>query len=182
MIIWILPAIKQRKNNFFFYFLVLAIGDPLNYISFYLFGINPANSVFLYMSYIMLISILERRVIKKHMIIFVIPFMFMIFTNIFTDIMDGNALKLAFILIHSLIFSIILKLYAFNQTEKGAINWFFIVLLFYELTVIFKFVGVTFELANATGYFIFTTLFQIAFGLFFSVFRADDQRIISKLR
>lgn len=182
MFIWILPAIRQRRTNFSYFFLVLAIGDPINYISYSLIGINPANSIFLYMSYIMLISILEKRVIKKHFVIFVIPFLFMITTNLFTDIMDGNALKLAFILIHSLIFSLILKQYAFNQSEKGTINWFFLVLLFYELTVIFKFVGVTFEFINAAGYFIFTTLFQIAFGLFFSVFRADDQRIVSKLR
>lgn len=182
VIIWIFPAIRQRKTNFFYFFLVLAIGDPIVFTSVFLTGDNPSHALFVYMSYVMLISILEKRVIKKHLIIFVIPFLFMILTNVFTDIMDGNALRMTFILIHSLIFSIILKLYAFNQSEKGTINWFYILLLFYELTVIFKFVGVTFEFANATSYFIITTLFQIAFGLFFSIFKADDQRIISKLR
>ncbi|MDH7606067.1 MAG: hypothetical protein QHH13_14300, partial [Melioribacter sp.] len=60
------------------------------------------------------------------------------------------------------------------------INAFYIVLLFYELTLITKFLIILFNTEDATAYFIITTIFQITFGLFFSIFREDKTSIALK--
>ncbi len=180
-LIWIFPAIRQYKKNLFFYFLILALSDPINLIVFFLFRLNPFDTIVVYSSYLLFLSILEKRNVKKYWVVFTIPLIAMIIIDITTPWIEADTIKFLFIMLHIVIFSLILRIYAFDQSEKGIVNWFYIVLLFYELTVISKFIAITIGIDNATGYFIVTTFVQIAFGLFFSIFREDDPRLISQL-
>ena len=181
VLLWIFPAIRQRKNNFFFYFLILAVSDPINLFVIFILKLNPYESTFVYLSYLLFISILENRVIKKYWLVLFTPLVVIIITSLSSNLLDTNSAKLVFLLLHTLIFSIILRLFATKQSENGEIHLFLIVLLFYELTIILKVVGITFGFENATANYIITTIFQIAFGLFFSIFRKDNTRLIFKL-
>jgi len=161
---------------------MLALADPIIIFSYEVLHTLPSSIIYVILSYIMLLSILERRVIKKYNIIFVAPVFAIIFMSMVSIKIEESTLKFLIVLIHFIIFSLVLKLYSFNQTNKGTFNLFYIVLLFYELTLILKFTIITFGFANATANFIITTFFQVAFGLFFSVFRADNPRLVFKLR
>ena len=155
--------------------------DPLILLFYQITNSHLSSSIFALLSYISLLSLLERRTLEKYIIVFLAPVFAILVSSLTTNFLNQDTWRFLIILIHFMIFSIILKLYAFKQTSEGKLSIFYIVLLFYELTLIFKFVVVTLGFANATGYFIITTLVQIAFGLFFSIVREDNTRLIIKL-
>jgi hypothetical protein len=181
IILWILPAIRQYKSSFFIYFLMLALMDPLILFFYQIANIQISTTIFTLLSYVILLSLLERRTLEKYIIIFLAPVFAILVTSLTTNFLNEETWRFLIILIHFMIFSMILKLYAFKQTREGKLSIFYIVLLFYELTLLFKFVVVTLGFANATGYFIITSFVQIAFGLFFSIVREDNARLIIKL-
>lgn len=182
LLVWLFPPFRQFRTNYFFFFLMLAVMDPMVMIIYELLGTLSSSGIFVLFSYVILLSILERSVVIKYFIIFAAPVAAILLAGYATDFVDENTWKFLLILLHFLIFSIILKLYALKQVKEGTLNWFYVVLLFYELTLIFKFVVITLGFSNAAGYFIITTFVQLAFGLFFSIFREDNPGIISKLR
>ena len=181
IILWILPAIRHFKSNFFVYFLMLALMDPLILIIYEFSGLQFSNSIFTLFSYVILLSLLERQALNKYLIIFLTPGVAILVGALATNYLSQETWRFLIILIHFMIFSIILKLYAFKQTSEGTLSIFYIVLLFYELTLLFKFAVVTLGFANATGYFIITSFVQIVFGLFFSIVREDNTRFVIKL-
>jgi hypothetical protein len=54
-------------------------------------------------------------------------------------------------------------------------------LLFYQTTILFKVLNMAIGFADATAFFIITTIAQIIFGLYFSIVRADRPESIIKL-
>lgn len=179
--IWIVPIFRQYKTNLFAFFLILGLIDPIAFISLTVFKFLIPNGFHMIFSYFLLVSLLDKNVIKKYFLVFLIPLAILLVAGLTTDLLDEQTWIFLMIFVHFLIFSVILKLYALNQTSTGFISIFYLVLLFYELTLIFKFIVVTLGFENATGYYIITTIVQIAMGLFFSIVREDNTKLVIKL-
>ena len=70
---------------------------------------------------------------------------------------------------------IILKDLITNFVSLGKVSLFHLVFLFYQLTTLTKFSNILFGFADAFAFFILTTIVQILFGLYFSVFTENDK-------
>lgn len=178
-IIWLFPPIKHFKRFFFLYFLILAISDILM-TTFLIIKINIAFNLYLIISFLLLLSIQKIDFIKsKKILILILGIIIILISvfyprNIFTDIL--------FTLIHFLIIIKLLYFFVIYIADNKALNIFYLVLVFYELTVLTKFLEVFSFNFNVTTNFILTTGFEIACGLFFCIFRDDSRKIIFQLR
>ncbi len=177
--LWIFPAIRQYRNKFFYFFLILAIADTVSAISTSLLDYNIHISIYLLYSYLMLISLQSKEIIMKRYEIIAAVLILIIasqFINFPVDLYNGGI-----ILILILIFFDFFIMFVKTNVEEKAVNIFIIVLMFYILTNILKFTNLFFGLSNAVAYFYLTTFFQILIGLYFSIFNADSPRNLIKI-
>lgn len=176
IIIWIFPAIRQFRSWLFGMFLTLAFVDPLGLIlKFY--GFPEYTFVATeFLVLVMIFILLKKPLLSLQFVLFIIG---IIILNGFINypVLDNSILigELLFLLL------ILLKIFAENNIAKKSLNLFYIILLFYFLTVILKILIVIIGTPHAQEYFIITSIFQLAFGLFFSIFREDDSRLHIKL-
>ena len=67
--------------------------------------------------------------------------------------------------------------------QKQVINFFYLVLAFYEFTVLLKFLNFLFELkVEAQTYFYITTGFELLVGIFYTTFREDSRKLVYQLK
>lgn len=177
--IWLFPPIMQYGERYFYFFLILAISDLIVLTSIK-FRIIDASYIYIFINYFAYLTILSKRVLNKYWYIFLILFLIAV-TYVFSY---NNLLirNLIFITISIFIFLKILFSFITEVVTTKIIKIFLTVFLLYELTVIIKFVNLIIGLTNAFSYFLVTTIFEILFGLFFSLFKEDSQRIVIKLR
>jgi|WetSurMetagenome_2_1015567.scaffolds.fasta_scaffold162723_2 hypothetical protein len=179
LFIWLIPPFQQYKERFFYFFLILAIIE----VSAVFFNKTlKVNSTLIYIlgSSLLFISLFSKKDILKYWFYF----LSVVVLSILTYFIFNNE-KLHFLIIifvHLIILFRILLLFITEIEIEKIIKIFLIVFLFYEFTVIFKFVILITGIVDAYPYFIFTSVFEIFIGLFFSIFKEDDTRIILKLK
>ncbi len=178
VVVWIFPAIRQWKGRLFYYFLILAIIDPVSYIHLILLNTNIPFKFNIIASLFLLFSITWKIFSNKlNKIILLFLSAFIIFLFLLFDLsVKGNILVL--ILIYSIVFLVFLKDLIVEYVNTSTINLFYMMLVFYQLTMISKFLNLIIGFADATAFFIITSIAQIFFGLFFSIFREDNPRLI----
>lgn len=180
VLFWIGPAIRNYKSSLFPLFLFFAGHDLLVILIKSLSGIviDTSFSIFLL---ILVISYFLNLFKLKHKIIFLVLFAFILISG-FLWFYVGLTVKLTVLISQIIILLLlVLKKFAEMSIEKNAYSLFYIVLIFYFLTLILKYISIFIGTEHAVEYFIITTIFQILFGLFFSVFREDDSRLLVKL-
>ncbi|MHB9040713.1 MAG: hypothetical protein ACYC4T_08670, partial [Melioribacteraceae bacterium] len=80
---------------------------------------------------------------------------------------------LLIIFIQFVILLTFLKIFVVEYATNSKFNFFYLALVFYTLTSISKFFIVLIGLADATAFFHITTIAQILFGFYFSIYRED---------
>ena len=177
IIIWLLPAIRQYKGKYFYYFLILALSDPVdifcgNVLNLPNYIIHSIAAILLYYS----IGTSTQSFLKywKFNLLFIVVFLFTLFTV-------PNLLFLILIL-HILILSKFIKQSVILLHQSGELNYFLLVLIFYEITALLK--VIVFISGTDTGimFFYFTVSFQILVALFFTIFREDSSILTLKLK
>jgi hypothetical protein len=175
IIIWILPAIRHYKTEFFDFFLILALIDPIALV----YGLITRTSLPMWLTvlfaYLLIISLLSEEKIKdlKYFLI-VIPFLFVVAIPFLSK-------KYFFIILlveNVFLFLFFLKFLITDYVSNNKLKFFFFMLVFYELTVILKIFNLIIGFADAYGFYIVTSIAQIIFGLFFSIVREDESGVI----
>ena len=176
--IWLFPPIMQFREKYFYFFLLLALSDLSAFTLNKFLYINQSYS-YVFISFCAYLSILSFETIKRYWYLFTILFLIILisFFNINKLVINYSI----FIFIHLLIFLKIILTFITELELEKTIKIFLIIFLLYELTVILKFINLITGFANAYSYFIITSIFEIFFGLFFSIFKEDDTRIVLKL-
>ncbi len=175
IIIWILPALRQYKTEFFDFFLILALIDPIAII----YGIITKSSIpvwlTVYFAYLLIVSLMTEENIKKlRYLLIIIPVVFTLSIPFL-----GKKHLLFFILLENIIiFLFFLKFLITDYVNHQRIKLFYFMLCFYELTVILKFFNVIMSFSNAYSFYFITSITQIIFGLFFSIVREDESGVI----
>ena len=167
--LWLIPPIRQFKGKYFYFFLILALTDPISLCFRLLFKQQLPLGVYSYSTYLLLISLFSTETYKKHLML-LISISVLTFLLIFFGFNHSQNL-LVIVILHFGIFFIILKKFIATYTLHGRIKVFYLFFIFYELTLIIKFFNVLFGFADATAFFIITGIAQIIFGLFFSIVR-----------
>jgi len=177
--IWLFSPIRQYKNFFFLYFLILAISD-IFIIVLLLLDINIHFRYYLIISFLLLLSIQKKDFLYSNKIPIFIIGILVIVISIFYD--NRIVKDLLFVIMHFLIILRILYFFVIYIADHQAINIFYLVLVFYELTVLTKFLELFSTNFDVITYFILTTGFEIACGLFFCIFKEDSRKITFQIR
>jgi hypothetical protein len=174
IIVWLIPPIRQYRGKFFDYFLVLAVIDPISIIYGKFTNSSIPLWIFVLFGYLLIISVITEEILKKFKYIFIlIPFIFILFT----PIMNNNLYFLFLTVENTFLLLVFLRLLILEFVSTKKVHFFYLVLVFYVLTIIFKFFNFLIGFADATAFFIITSIAQIFFGLFFSIVREDKAGI-----
>jgi hypothetical protein len=180
MLVWLFPPIRQYGTRFFIFFLVYAFADILG--SFYGKYIDPGTNFITYIliAAVAYISIQEKENLKKYYFIYVglVTAGAGIFLA-FPGLTSGALIITAFNLLTVFTLFKYLLDHFFNTKS---VNIFLAVLIFYQITTITKLATLLTGFQNDYFYFGTTTALQILIGLFFSIFRYEQNRLIFQFR
>jgi hypothetical protein len=178
-IVWLVPAIRNYKKSLFYFFFLTAIHDPFFLLARVSFDYTLDASFTVFIIYLMTVFLIKQPGKNKRTLIHI---GFAAIITILLWLFFNQNVKLFLIVAQViLMLLLIIKKFAEYSIENKAYNIFYILVIFYFLTLILKFLTIFIGTEYATEYFIITTIFQILFGLFFSVFREDDPRLFVKL-
>jgi hypothetical protein len=193
MIIWLFPPFKNYRKKYFWYFVLLAAGDPLSFVVRIIARDNLITVYYQIACFMMMMSVFSKEQIIKYKYIWPEAFLILLSPTIFNVIKYGLILKgnivqiismhqlnmngvlsyFSIILLHIIIFFVFLKEFIVNYVSERKFSLFLLVLFTYELTVIFKLFNILVGYADATAFFFITSIAQIIFGLFFSIHREN---------
>lgn len=174
-IVWLFPAIRQFRGRYFLFFLVLALSDPINLLITWEFHIKILVLPVI-ITYVLFLSVISIEYLKKNF-----PILFVFFLVLMTPPFLSSKVNIIYtqlVLVFTLILMTILKTLITAYVEQKKLNLFYVVLIFYLLTLILKYFNLLLGFADAYAFFIITSIAQFAFGLFFSIFREDDSRLL----
>lgn len=175
LIIWLIPAIRQYKTKYFVFFLILAIADPIIHIIRITGIYNLSYHYYVLITFLLICSLQEKEFLIK-LKYFWLTILLLVFIGFFLEISSSSQLLLL-LFTNTVIFFILLKNYIIVFVTKNN-SIFLLMLVFYQLTNISKFLNLLLDFTDATAFYIITSLFQIAFGLFFSIFRENKSRLV----
>ena len=179
IIIWLIPPIRQRKGKYFVFFLILALSDLINLSITLIFNKNLSGFIFSISTFLLIISLFERTTIIKSRLPIVLILIAILVANVL--ITEPNFYYTIIIINYFIMAFIILKKFIVTYVDTRIMNIFLVVLLFYLSTTLLKLFNIIIGFADATAFFIITTIVQIAFGLFFSIFRENNKRLMVQL-
>lgn len=178
IIVWLFPPIRQRRNRYFIFFLLLAISDPISIL------MNKLNLSYYniqyhtLMTFFLFVSLLHKNIIQNNKFKLIIVGVIILMLGLLVS--DTKLFYSVYILFYCIIFLMFLKEFITKFIFDRIIHVFSIILMLYVLTNIFKVFNLLLSYVDATGFFFVTTIFQITMGLFFSIFREDKARIVLK--
>jgi len=173
---WLFPPFRQYKGRYFYYFLILALSDPLALIVVSLIGILPLF-IHAIAGLLLLYSFDSIEYLKKYLLanmVFILAFFLFLF------LLD-NLLYLILAL-HLLILYRFIRLSLLNTFSKNELNIFLLVLVFYEISIVVK--TIVFVSGTNLGiiFFYLTLSFQILFAIFFTIFREGSSFLKLKFK
>lgn len=162
IIIWIFPALRHIKSEFSYYFILLAIVDPIKLVFFYSFNEN-VQLISIPFSLFLLYSVLEIEMstIINFLLISIISIVSVVGYIFNYQYEIGQIADL-------LIMIILIKKMAERFFEDSTIDMIILFICFYELSLIFKSIPKLTHVSGMNYYFQLTTLLQLLFGIFFS--------------
>lgn len=173
-IVWAVIPFRHYKKTYFFYFLSMAVLDPGSIVLMKMFNI-PVIDTLTAASLLMAISIFEISKIKKYF-----HFNLLLFLSTIVLIASfSNISRYIIIFFHLFIFFIFLKRNMMNIYERYEFNLFLFMLLFYEVSIILKFVIRVADLNTGWAYFFITSAFQILIGIFFIFYNEKNSPELS---
>lgn len=178
ILIWAVIPFRQLGKQYFYYFFLNAIVDPIVLFLRIVFH-STSNYLYLPITILILYSV-QIKNINKNKLLF--SFLFIICSLIGLNNEVLNNIFLIIGIIHLIIFLVFIKDFIIIFVNKDLVNVFLVILSFYEITIITKDFNLLTGITDANIYFAITTIFEILFGLFFCVFRSDDNRLLLQLK
>ena len=177
-IVWFIPPIRQYKNEYFMFFLLLTIGDLITTFLRLVVHIS-SNAPYVIVAFLLVMSLQKKEDLKRF---YLLELLITAITLIIVLIENDRMLEIYIIgFLQFIILYYILQHFFRNNIAKQTLNLFYVVLVFYQILTVIKFLNIL--SMNYSGYFYvqITTIFQILIGLFFSFFRPDNPKICFKL-
>ncbi len=173
---WLFPVYRQYKGNYFLFFLILALSDPMVMLSVAVLKVQPTlihsiAGIFLLYSIDTVKQEFERLWLLNLMIVV---------TFIIALLLLSNLLILVLIL-HFLILIVFIKKLMLKLHQLSEFNWFYLVLIFYEITVILKVIVFISGTEIGILYFYLTLAFQFLIAIFFTIFREESPLLRTRL-
>lgn len=170
IIIWFLPPLRQRNTKYFTFFLILALADPVTIILMYATKIYSIK-ISLIITYILIVSVLQHKNNLKHLSVLLSILVLLFVVDIYFTI---NEIFLVKVFLSSALVFIFLKETILYLNKDLKINLFLLILTFYEITIVTKFIIYITQLNLGVIYFYITTAFEIFIGIFFIIYNVNN--------
>lgn len=169
--IWLFPPVRQYKGRYFYFFLVLALLDPAALLAYKCMGI-PFYSIYTFGGFLCLVSLAGIGGTKNYIYSAAIFLLLVLnLTNPFNLrilVMIENIIIIYFVLI------ITIQFYNIHQR----FSHFHLVLLFYEATIITKFLFLLLTIKTGAIYFYVTSFFDIFAAIYFCIVKGSENKVI----
>ena len=177
ILFWIFPAIRQYKTEMFWYFLVLALSDPIGLILIAFRTNNPHTTLIIsfILLFVVIWSLLKKSSTKA--VLFVVSTLFIV--SFFVPRIFSTYLALLFHII--IIFYFIQRSLSFI-TRTNKVNIFHLFLLLEEISIVLKVLAVLNGAKMGITFFLVTNLFEILIAIFFTIFKENDNRLFIDLK
>ncbi|MEW5844224.1 MAG: hypothetical protein AB1775_13270 [Bacteroidota bacterium] len=174
MVIWLFTPIRQYKTDYFYFFLVLAVADPLM-MSFGFILRLTAQITAPFFLLVLIVSLHPKKLLWLPFA-FVFLFIFVWFTK-----ESINALRLTSSIGHLIIFMMIISRLIDQLSSRQLLSGFLVLLSTYELINVLKVLIVITDLMNGITQFYIASFFQILFGIVFCFISIKSSRFDIKL-
>jgi len=176
--VWIFPAIRQFKSNFFYYFLFIALCDPFGLLNTYFLHIIDPNKVITIVSLLLFYSTQygEHKTSRRWIFNLLIA---LIYLCVLLFLKSQNV---PIAILRTLVLFKFIQKAVINVYGKGELNFFYLALIFYELSIVFNFLVILGGTEPDIIVFISTLSFQILVALFFIIFREDSPALVFKIK
>lgn len=177
IVVWLVIPIRQYKTRYFWFFLILALADPVSIIAARNFHIVsaqfyvPFNTLFFF-------SVIEYKKITATKILF---YLIIIGLGYFSFIHYWEYGSFFITAMLFLVLVVIVKQSFQFVIEKGSINIFHVGLVFYQAVSVFKFLNLLLFFSTGIWFFFISSILQFFLGIFFAIYREDDPRLLIRV-
>lgn len=179
MFVFLFPPIRQYKGQYFYFFLALALEDPIARLLIGTIGIYQIK-VHIIFSILLIYSVLNIKKMRFY-ILFGIPILIIaIIGLLFVDLSNKenfSSLRVIIGFIHIGIFFIFVKKAIILLRDNLSINLFQLMLILYESSIILKFFIFVLSIKQGILFFFITSAFELLLGLFFAFYREENPKL-----
>lgn len=175
MVAWFLPLPRQYGHKHFYFFLIVALTDPLTLLVYEFFHFSVERSLII--STLLLILSLKKSYTRR--------FIFLSILTIFSGSIilnfvriDEYTLKVLLLILLILLLYYALRLLIVNWAKSRSINMFYLILFAYVFSLVLK---LYIELTLVLDYFLYfqiTSFFEILFAIFFIIYNEENAKRI----
>ena len=173
-IIWFFPALRQYNEKLFYFFLVLALADPISLLFLFITKIHPAPFFPLVSSLILVLTVIGKEKLKTYSFHIVVTYFILILIPIIIG--SRSFYYLLFSLLHIFVIYNIFGLFIKSYLKENVINIFYVLIILYELLNIFKVLNIVFQFPNVSLFLNTTLFFQVILGLYFSIVKESSPK------
>ncbi|HEX2963625.1 MAG TPA: hypothetical protein VHO43_17645 [Ignavibacteriales bacterium] len=174
--VWLLPPFRQYKGNFFYYFLIMGLSDPVGMFLRYL-HISYPYALYAFVSGVLLVSVIAIN--NKIRWAVILPFLAgTLALGLFYRQRDIGLITAANFII---LFFYVVRYVTVFASKYRYVSFFHILLLVYNASLIFKMINFVLDYQKGLLYFFFSSAFGIAVAILFCIFREEDKRFSVKL-
>jgi len=174
---WLLPPFRQFKTKYFFYFLILALSDPITYLYLKVFG-YPLYLVHSFASMLTYFVIMYKSEQKKYNVILFI----LLISGLLVGMLLVDNLQILVLIFNALVLFKFIKTAVIPIFFNNNLNLFYLALIFYELSIV---TNVAIALGGGqikVPLFFVTLSFQILLAIFFTIFTDKSPSLNIQLR
>lgn len=176
-VIWALPPFRQYKGNFFYYFLFVALSDPLVLALRGHLRMVPSNIYFVLALFGALVSIIA--IDKKIRWKLVLPALVAVLALGFS-IPNWDISYIVVVLLVTILYYSIRHIIVF-AAKNSYVSLFHFLFLIYNASLLIKLVNAMVDPRMGAMYFYSTTIFELILGILFCFFREEDKRFSVRL-
>lgn len=153
-----------------FFFIILAVFDPIRFLLFYTLKVNP-NNLSAASALLLLSSLITKKNIRNILIAASVPLaLFFTSGNFPRSIPSGSSC-----FIHVAIVYVLIDIFIRYLSENRAVNLFLTLLITYELITILKIVAAILSYEGGAVSYYLASFIQIFFGILFSFINIDTK-------
>ena len=168
-IAWLLPPFRQYKTKYFLFFLILASIEPIMDILGIIFHLSIVK-IYPVFGILVLFSLIK---LNRKNIVLLLGFITagILIVCYFPELV----LRIFMILIQTMILLVIIYDFLIFTNEHKTLNLFFILLILYQIMVVYKFVARILDIHNGIVIFYLSGFIQIFFGILFTLFNVNSK-------
>jgi hypothetical protein len=179
---WTLPAIRQYKTNLFFYFLIIALMDPVGLL-FIATGLHliATYQIYVISSLIILCGFFYSFSKRKYFLFAVAVSLLIIILSLFNGRNFGYIIV---IFTHLFILFFFARRAVFSVVALKSVNIFHMILILYETSVIMKLLTslTIYDPELSLFHFFITSIFEAFIAVFFAVFKEENPKLLIALK